>query len=266
MVRTLVGTMLERDSPTSSPRSSRGARDGAGSTAPARGLYLDRRLLRRSRWLRSAACASRSSSSTSTAPSSTPARSSSPRCGTRRETVLGARFSDEELMASVGGPGLEAQMGALGPDRVDELVRVYRAHNEPLHDELEALAGIEDVLAELQGRGPPARHRHRQAARRPSSSRSRGCRSGTSSTSSSAATRPSGTSRIPAPLLLALERLGASAERGRVRRRLAVRHAGGEGRRALRGRRHLGRASTTATRSADADVVVDTAEELLAVL
>ena len=43
-------------------------------------------------------------------------------------------------MANVGGPGLEAQMEAFAPDRVDELVRVYRAHNEPLHDELEAFA------------------------------------------------------------------------------------------------------------------------------
>jgi hypothetical protein len=27
-------------------------------------------------------------------------------------------------------------MHALAPDRVEELVTVYRAHNEPLHDEL----------------------------------------------------------------------------------------------------------------------------------
>ena len=44
-------------------------------------------------------------------------------------------------MATVGGPGLEAQMEAFAPDRVEELVRVYRAHNEPLHDELEASSG-----------------------------------------------------------------------------------------------------------------------------
>src|SRR5438132_10492419 len=53
--------------------------------------------------------------------------------------VLGAEVADEELMAAVGGPGLEAQMRALAPDRVDELVSVYRAHNEPLHDELACL-------------------------------------------------------------------------------------------------------------------------------
>ena len=33
------------------------------------------------------------------------------------ETVLGAAPSDRELMASVGGPGLEAQMRTLDPDR-----------------------------------------------------------------------------------------------------------------------------------------------------
>lgn len=67
--------------------------------------------------------------------------------------VLGRDFDDAELMQAVGGPGLEAQLGAFGPDRVDELVRVYRAHNEPLHDKLEACAGMEDVLVRLHGQG-----------------------------------------------------------------------------------------------------------------
>jgi pyrophosphatase PpaX len=67
--------------------------------------------------------------------------------------VLGTEVPDEELMAAVGGPGLEAQMRALAPDRVDELVTVYRAHNEPLHDELVCCTGIEDVLVELKEEG-----------------------------------------------------------------------------------------------------------------
>jgi pyrophosphatase PpaX len=67
--------------------------------------------------------------------------------------VLGADPPDELLMAAVGGPGLEAQMRELAPDRVDELVRVYRAHNEPLHDELTCCAGIEDVLVRLKDEG-----------------------------------------------------------------------------------------------------------------
>jgi pyrophosphatase PpaX len=69
------------------------------------------------------------------------------------ETVLGTSPPDAELMAAVGGPGLEAQMHALDPERVDELVRVYRAHNEPLHEELEACAGMDDVLVRLKDEG-----------------------------------------------------------------------------------------------------------------
>ena len=67
--------------------------------------------------------------------------------------VLGRDFGDAELMQAVGGPGLEAQMEVFAPERVDELVRVYRAHNEPLHDELEACAGMEDVLVRLRDEG-----------------------------------------------------------------------------------------------------------------
>jgi pyrophosphatase PpaX len=67
--------------------------------------------------------------------------------------VLGRDYSDEELLQAVGGPGLEAQMSALAPDHVERLVTVYRAHNEPLHDELEACAGMEDVLTRLHEEG-----------------------------------------------------------------------------------------------------------------
>src|SRR3954468_22786191 len=67
--------------------------------------------------------------------------------------VLGADYGDEELMQAVGGPGLEAQMAVFAPDRVEELVRVYRAHNEPLHEELEACLGVEDVLVRLHEEG-----------------------------------------------------------------------------------------------------------------
>ena len=67
--------------------------------------------------------------------------------------VLGRDFSDQELMQAVGGPGLEAQMRTIAPDQVDELVNVYRAHNEPLHDELQCCAGMEDVLTTLKEHG-----------------------------------------------------------------------------------------------------------------
>jgi pyrophosphatase PpaX len=67
--------------------------------------------------------------------------------------VLGSEHTDEELLQAVGGPGLDAQLAAFGPDHVDELVRVYRAHNEPLHEQLEACAGMEDVLVRLNEEG-----------------------------------------------------------------------------------------------------------------
>jgi pyrophosphatase PpaX len=67
--------------------------------------------------------------------------------------VLGTAPPDEELMETVGGPGLEAQMRALAPDRVEELVTVYRAHNEPLHDTLACCDGMDDVLLRLKDEG-----------------------------------------------------------------------------------------------------------------
>jgi len=67
--------------------------------------------------------------------------------------VLGRDYPDDVLLHAVGGPGLEAQMAALDPERVDELVTVYRAHNEPLHEELVCCAGIEDVLERLHAEG-----------------------------------------------------------------------------------------------------------------
>jgi len=67
--------------------------------------------------------------------------------------VLGREYADEELLKAVGGPGLEAQMAALAPERADELVLAYRAHNEPLHDGLRACAGMEDALALLKAEG-----------------------------------------------------------------------------------------------------------------
>jgi pyrophosphatase PpaX len=69
------------------------------------------------------------------------------------QEVLGEEYTDAELLQAVGGPGLEAQMAVFAPDRVEELVRVYRAHNEPLHEELEACLGMEDVLVRLHEEG-----------------------------------------------------------------------------------------------------------------
>jgi len=68
-------------------------------------------------------------------------------------TVLGRDFSDAELLANVGGPGLEAQMAAFAPAQTAELVRVYREHNEPLHDTLLGFDGVELTLETLRERG-----------------------------------------------------------------------------------------------------------------
>ena len=68
-------------------------------------------------------------------------------------TVLRREIPDAELAALVGGSNIRDQMSALDPEQADELVRVYREHNEPLHDELEAFEGIEQILAELHAQG-----------------------------------------------------------------------------------------------------------------
>jgi pyrophosphatase PpaX len=68
-------------------------------------------------------------------------------------SVLGREIPDEVLSAAVGGPGLVAQMQALAPDRVDDLVAAYREHNEPLHEELEAFWEVVEVLPRLREEG-----------------------------------------------------------------------------------------------------------------
>jgi pyrophosphatase PpaX len=67
--------------------------------------------------------------------------------------VLGREVEERLLTAAIGGPGLVAQMQALDPDRVDELVDAYREHNEPLHDELEAFWEVVEVLPRLRTEG-----------------------------------------------------------------------------------------------------------------
>jgi pyrophosphatase PpaX len=68
-------------------------------------------------------------------------------------TVLDREIAAEELAATVGGQGLVAQMARLDPERVDELVEVYREHNDPLHETLEAFDGMLDVLPRLRSEG-----------------------------------------------------------------------------------------------------------------
>jgi pyrophosphatase PpaX len=68
-------------------------------------------------------------------------------------TVLRREIPDHELLAAVGGPGLREQMEALDPERADELIEVYSAHNAGLHDELEPCSGVLDALESLHAEG-----------------------------------------------------------------------------------------------------------------
>ena len=177
------------------------------------------------------------------------------------ETVVGGEWEDDDLMKAVGGPGLETQMVALDPDRVDELVRVYRAHNEPLHATLECCAGVDGVLATLKERGHrlgivTAKRRltvDLAFARLPIEHFFETVVGGDETEHH----KPH-----PAPLLLALERLGASPEDAAYvgDSSFDMQAANAAGLYAIGvswGRIH------TADKLGDADVIVHSAEELL---
>jgi len=69
------------------------------------------------------------------------------------ETVLRRRFPDERILAQVGGSSLTHQMRLLDPDHVDELVRVYRAHNDPQYSEVACFEGVLEVVRQLNSEG-----------------------------------------------------------------------------------------------------------------
>lgn len=68
-------------------------------------------------------------------------------------SVLGYEPDESKVRAAIGGPGLVEQMRDLDPDRVDELVDAYRAHNAPLHDQLEAFDEMLELLPRLRAEG-----------------------------------------------------------------------------------------------------------------
>jgi len=128
-------------------------------------------------------------------------------------TVLGQELPDEVIMAGVGQP-LMTQMRALSAEHAQELHDVYREHNHRVHDEL--IRGYEGMEAAL-GRLKAADRRLAIATSKSADTTAMGFRSLPDlsayfdvvvTASDSGAHKPS-----PEPLLLALERLGASAER-----------------------------------------------------
>jgi pyrophosphatase PpaX len=68
-------------------------------------------------------------------------------------SVLGRHDDPADLLVHAGGWPLLEQMRFLDVDRAEELVRVYREHNEPLHVDLQAFPGVEPVLEELRAQG-----------------------------------------------------------------------------------------------------------------
>jgi pyrophosphatase PpaX len=67
--------------------------------------------------------------------------------------VLARDFSDEVLLARVGGATLDEQMRTLDPTRVEDLVASYREHNEPLHEKLQPCRGVVEVVERLHDEG-----------------------------------------------------------------------------------------------------------------
>lgn len=68
-------------------------------------------------------------------------------------TVLGREYPRETLLNGVGRP-LPEQMKAFEPDLADELLDVYRRHNEANHDDLiREFPGVEDSLHRLREAG-----------------------------------------------------------------------------------------------------------------
>ena len=139
-------------------------------------------------------------------------------------TVLRREIPDDELVAAVGGSSIRDQMASFDADRVDELVRVYRAHNAPLHDALEAFEGVQEVLGAFPRRRAEARNRDREA---PKDSRSRFRAAGYRALLRRGRHhRRHGAPQAASGARVARARVGRRDARQRgVRRRLALRHS-----------------------------------------
>jgi pyrophosphatase PpaX len=69
------------------------------------------------------------------------------------KSVLAREVPDEVLAGFIGGGSILEHMREIDEGRAEELVRVYREHNEPLHEDLEAFPGVDDLLETLVAQG-----------------------------------------------------------------------------------------------------------------
>ena len=146
-------------------------------------------------------------------------------------------------------------------------VEAYRAHNAPLHDELEAFPGMLELLEKLDDEGRPARHRHARSAATPSSSRPTRSPLGDGFDVVVGVGRDASAQALPGP---DPRRARAARRRARTTRRTSATRRSTSRRR----RRPAcyavavtwGGIHTRATETEGPDAVVDTAEELLGVL
>jgi pyrophosphatase PpaX len=68
-------------------------------------------------------------------------------------TVLGREIPVAELGTTIGGQGIVAQMTAIDADHADELLDVYKEHNDGLHETLEAFDELLELLPGLRAQG-----------------------------------------------------------------------------------------------------------------
>jgi pyrophosphatase PpaX len=68
-------------------------------------------------------------------------------------TVLGREIPREQLALTIGGQGIVAQMQAIDPAHAEELLEVYKDHNDGLHETLEAFDDLLELLPRLRGEG-----------------------------------------------------------------------------------------------------------------
>ncbi len=155
--------------------------------------------------------------------------------------MLGREIPPDELGVTIGGQGIVAQMQAIDEEHADALLEAYKEHNDGLHETLEAfdelLALLPGLKAEGRKLGIVTAKRHRTVAlaldRFPALA-----------SAFDVVVAHEDTDRHkpdPDPVLLAVEKLDGTPGGSGLRRRLAVRHRGGEGSRRVRGRGRLGR-------------------------